>query len=154
MKETMRLAYAASPYWFANETDVLSDAVRQAKSQRSYTKPDKQAKRKETMRLVYVASPYAAFKSGKVNADFMACMVARDECRKVKEAGYIPLSPVLAFSGVFSEEQRDEVLKAGLEMLSHCSYVYFSKHPASEFSKGMDIEREYARELGISELEI
>lgn len=115
------------------ETDVLSGAVRQAKSQRSYAKPDKQAKRKEkslkeTMRLVYVASPYAAFKSGKVNADFMACMVARDECRKVKEAGYIPLS--------------------------HCSYVYFSKHPASEFSKGMDIEREYARELGISELEI
>ncbi|WP_141091282.1 DUF4406 domain-containing protein [Campylobacter concisus] len=144
---------------FANETDALSDAVRQAKSQRSYAKPDKQAKRKEkslkeTMRLVYVASPYAAFKSGKVNADFMACMVARDECRKVKEAGYIPLSPVLAFSGVFSEEQRDEVLKAGLEMLGHCSYVYFSKHPASEFSKGMDIEREYARELGISELEI
>lgn len=46
MKETMRLAYAASPYWFANETDVLSDAVRQAKSQRSYAKPDKQAKKK------------------------------------------------------------------------------------------------------------
>lgn len=110
---------------------------------------------KETMRLVYVASPYAAFKSGKVNADFMACMVAKEECRKVKEAGYIPLSPVLAFSGVFSEEQRDEVLKAGLELLSHCSYVYFyDLHPDAFNSEGMQKEREYARELGISELEI
>ena len=100
---------------------------------------------KTTMRMVYVATPYAGLSGvSEKKRPFLARYIAKNACIRVREAGYIPISPVLAFSGVFSEEQRDEVLKAGLELLSHCSYVYFSKHPASEFSKGMDIEKEYA----------
>ena len=111
---------------------------------------------KTTMRMVYVATPYAGLSGvSEKKRPFLARYIAKNACIRVREAGYIPISPVLAFSGVFSEEQRDEVLKAGLELLSHCSYVYFyDLHPDAFNSEGMRKEREYARELGISELDL
>lgn len=106
------------------------------------------------MRLVYVASPYAALRCREEDRNYLARKIAVKECKRVIKAGYIPISPVLMFSELFDEKtQRQEVIKAGLELLRGCAYVYFSLHPDARFSEGMKKEREYARELGTTELD-
>ena len=109
---------------------------------------------KQTMRMVYVATPYAGLNVSDINRPFAAKKLAIAECRKVIKAGYIPISPVLAFGEVFDESaDRDKAINAGLELLSHCSYIYFSTHADAARSQGMKIEREYANELGLTELD-
>ena len=112
---------------------------------------------KTTMRMVYVATPYAGLSGvSETNRPSLARYIAKNVCARVREAGYIPISPVLAFSDIFDEQKdRECVLDAGLELLSHCSYVYvYDLHPDAFNSEGMRKEREYARELGISELDL
>ena len=109
---------------------------------------------KQTMRMVYVATPYAGLNVSDINRPFAAKKLAIAECQKVIKAGYIPISPVLAFGEVFDESvDRDKAISAGLELLSHCSYIYFSTHADAARSQGMKIEREYANELGLTELD-
>lgn len=109
---------------------------------------------KQTMRMVYVATPYTGLNVSDINRPFAAKKLAIAECRKVIKAGYIPISPVLAFGEVFDESvDRDKAVNAGLELLSHCSYIYFSTHADAARSQGMKIEREYANELGLTELD-
>ena len=109
---------------------------------------------KQTMRMVYVATPYAGLNVSDINRPFAAKKLAIAECQKVIKAGYIPISPVLAFGEVFDESvDRDKAVNAGLELLSHCSYIYFSTHADAARSQGMKIEREYANELGLTELD-
>lgn len=111
-------------------------------------------KHKRTARLVYVATPYAGLRCHDSAREIIAIKLAKTECKKVIEAGYVPFSPILAWHGVLSEkDSREKALRAGLEALSVCSYIYFSKHPDSEFSNGMKCEKEYAREIGITELD-
>ena len=106
------------------------------------------------MRMVYVATPYTGLNVSDINRPFAAKKLAIAECRKVIKAGYIPISPVLAFGEVFDESvDRDKAVNAGLELLSHCSYIYFSTHADAARSQGMKIEREYANELGLTELD-
>ena len=109
---------------------------------------------KQTMRMVYVATPYAGLNVSDINRPCAAKKLAIAECQKVIKAGYIPISPVLAFGEVFDESvDRDKAVNAGLELLSHCSYIYFSTHADAARSQGMKIEREYANELGLTELD-
>ncbi|WP_081302510.1 DUF4406 domain-containing protein [Campylobacter fetus] len=111
---------------------------------------------KKTMRLVYVASPYASISVAKDENQrrFYAKKIAVSACKKVIEAGYEPISPVLAFSDIFDEKtDREKVMKACLELLSNCSYIYFANSVYSKNSAGMKMEKRYARELGITELE-
>ena len=109
---------------------------------------------KQTMRMVYVATPYAGLNVSDINRPFAAKKLAIAECQKVIKAGYIPISPVLAFGEVFDESvDRDKAINAGLELLSHCSYIYFSTHADAARSQGMKKEREYANELGLTELD-
>ena len=106
------------------------------------------------MRMVYVATPYAGLNVSDINRPFAAKKLAIAECQKVIKAGYIPISPVLAFGEVFDESaDREKAINAGLELLSHCSYIYFSTHADAARSQGMKIEREYANELGLTELD-
>ena len=106
------------------------------------------------MRMVYVATPYAGLNVSDINRSFAAKKLAIAECRKVIKAGYIPISPVLAFGEVFDESaDREKAINAGLELLSHCSYIYFSTHADAARSQGMKKEREYANELGLTELD-
>ena len=106
------------------------------------------------MRMVYVATPYAGLNVSDINRPFAAKKLAIAECQKVIKAGYIPISPVLAFGEVFDESvDRDKAVNAGLELLSHCSYIYFSTHADAARSQGMKKEREYANELGLTELD-
>ena len=109
---------------------------------------------KQTMRMVYVATPYAGLNVSDINRPFAAKKLAIAECQKVIKAGYIPISPVLAFGEVFDESaDREKAINAGLELLSHCSYIYFSTHADAARSQGMKIAREYANELGLTELD-
>lgn len=109
---------------------------------------------KQTMRMVYVATPYAGLNVSDINRPFAAKKLAIAECQKVIKAGYIPISPVLAFGEVFDESaDREKAINAGLELLSHCSYIYFSTHADAARSQGMKKEREYANELGLTELD-
>ena len=109
---------------------------------------------KQTMRMVYVATPYAGLNVSDINRPFAAKKLAIAECRKVIKAGYIPISPVLAFGELFDESaDREKAINAGLELLSHCSYIYFSTHADAARSQGMKKEREYANELGLTELD-
>lgn len=110
---------------------------------------------KETMRLVYVASPYASISVARDENQrrFFAKQIALNSCKKVLKAGYEPISPVLAFCDVFDESNREQVMNACLELLSHCSYIYCAKSVYSKDSAGMKAEKRYARELGITELE-
>ena len=106
------------------------------------------------MRMVYVATPYAGLNVSDINRPFAAKKLAIAECRKVIKAGYIPISPVLAFGELFDESaDREKAINAGLELLSHCSYIYFSTHADAARSQGMKKEREYANELGLTELD-
>ncbi|PHJ03235.1 hypothetical protein IW21_09405 [Campylobacter fetus subsp. venerealis] len=108
------------------------------------------------MRLVYVASPYASISAARDENQrrFYAKKIATSACKKVMEAGYWPISPVLAFCDIYDEKtEREEVIKACLELLSDCSYIYFANSVYSKNSAGMKIEKRYARELGIVELE-
>lgn len=110
---------------------------------------------KETMKLVYIASPYASISVAKDENQRRqyAKKIAIRECQKVIDAGYEPISPVLAFCDVFDESNRERVMNACLELLSHCSYIHYAKNVYSKDSAGMKAEKRYARELGITELE-
>ncbi|WP_236718975.1 DUF4406 domain-containing protein [Campylobacter fetus] len=111
----------------------------------------------KTMGLVYVASPYAAITAaGDENQRrFYAKRIAVSACKKVMRAGHEPISPVLAFCDIYDEKtDREEVMKACLEPLSKCSYIYFADSTYSKNSAGMKKEKRYARELGIAVLEL
>ncbi|WP_169976038.1 DUF4406 domain-containing protein [Campylobacter sp. RM16191] len=102
---------------------------------------------------VYVATPYGALRCSDNMRDYLAQNIAKEECAKIKRAGYEPVSAVLELAGKFSEDtQRDEALEAGIELLESCDHIYMSTHPDSKNSKGMSAELDRARELGISEL--
>ena len=109
------------------------------------------------MRLVYVASPYASISSARDENQrrVYAKKIAVSACKKIVKAGYEPISPVLAFCDIFDEKtDREKVMKACLELLSDCSYIYFANSVYSKNSSGMKMEKRYARELGIVELEL
>ncbi len=57
---------------------------------------------KRTMKLVYVASPYASISVAKDENQRRqyAKKIAIRECQKVIDAGYEPISPVLAFCDI------------------------------------------------------
>ena len=108
---------------------------------------------RDSLRMVYVATPYAAINCHDSQRQVFAKRIATQESKKVANAGYIPISPVLCFSEILDEQtQRDKLIEAGLELLSHCSYAYFSKHEDAPKSEGMKKEKELCQQLGITEL--
>ncbi|EJP75070.1 DUF7768 domain-containing protein [Campylobacter sp. FOBRC14] len=103
-------------------------------------------------RLVFVSTPYASIECKDRDRNYYARQFALEACSIVRQNGYEPISPVLAFMDVYSELEREDVMKACLELLSVCSYYYFHPCKFSDKSRGMQEERDYARELGITEL--
>ncbi|WP_336610755.1 DUF7768 domain-containing protein [Campylobacter sp. 7477a] len=103
---------------------------------------------------VYVASPYAAIRCSDEIRRHLAIKIALDECAKIMNAGFTAVSPVLRLDGKFDEKtQRDQALKAGLEMLKQCDYYYESTHPDTLNSKGVKSEREFAIANDIPKIE-
>lgn len=97
-------------------------------------------------KLVYIATPYKNV--GREKAIFFA----RVACYEVEIAGFTPVSPVLAFDGVFDEStQRQRALQAGIELLRLCNYIYAPF--GSYMSEGVKKELEYARKKSILQIE-
>ncbi len=109
----------------------------------------------KTTKFVYIASPYAGLSCARKERHYVAKRIALKECEKIRKAGFIPLSPILAFDGIYDEERdRESVLLAGMELLLRCDYIHAAKHPDSPHSPGMKAELEYAKKNGILEIEI
>lgn len=103
--------------------------------------------------IVFVSSPYAAVLSS-IKSENEALGVinslAVSGAKAVVDMGYIPLSPVLAFKGVFDERtQRDKAISASLAMLKKCEAIYIVRSPYNEFSQGMILEKELALSLNM-----
>lgn len=107
-----------------------------------------------TARLVFVSSPYASIECRERDRGYYARKLALEACVLIRREGYEPISPVLAFMGVYSELERDKIMQNCYELLSVCSYYYFFDSKWSKASKGMQTERQWARELGVSELKL
>lgn len=110
-------------------------------------------------KLVYIASPFKALAKEKnieeVALFDKAIREAIKGARVVKNAGFIPLSPILNFAPLFDEEkERKEVLEAGLELLRCCDYIYVHKCKGWESSRGIQKELRFAEKNCILELEI
>ena len=106
-------------------------------------------------RLVYVASPFRAIACPDRDRLYYAKRIALEEAKKLKGHGYIPLSPVLLFDGIYNEQkERELALKAGLALLETCDYIYVSTHRDSKNSEGIKAELEHAEKLGIIELKL
>ncbi|WP_169767259.1 hypothetical protein [Campylobacter curvus] len=103
-------------------------------------------------RLVFVSTPYASIECKDRDRNYYARQFALEAYRIVRQNGYKPISPVIAFMDVYGEFEREEVMEASFELLSVCSYYYFHPCKFSDKSRGMQEERDYARELGITEL--
>lgn len=108
-------------------------------------------------KLVYVASPYAAISCARDEEQrrLYAKKIAIKACRDVKNAGYLPISPVLALCDIYNDkEDRDEVMKICKCMLEGCSYIYVANSAYSKASKGIKEELYFAKSLNITILEI
>lgn len=103
--------------------------------------------------VVFVSSPYAAVLSSiKDEAEALSVItsLALSGCKVVVEMGYIPLSPVLSFEGVYNERtQREEAIGASLALLKKCDAIYIVRSPYNEFSQGMILEKELATRLNM-----
>lgn len=106
---------------------------------------------------VYVASPVRpvldAFKEvGGDNEDTIYRAFANISwlallgCEVVKKLGHTPLSPILAFDGVYSEyEERERIDQACEELLLSCDAIYVVPTDYNKDSKGIARELEIAK---------
>lgn len=102
--------------------------------------------------LCFVSTPYEGIECKERDRNYYAKKLALKACEKVKLNGYEPFSPVLAWMDAYSELERKKVMKNCLEVLRVCKYYHFYECKWSKNSKGMQIEREFAKENGIREL--
>lgn len=100
-----------------------------------------------TARLVFVSTPYAG-----INRKYYAKKIALQACEIVKQNGYEPISPVLAFMDVYGEPQRDKIMRVCEELLRVCSYYYYHDCEAAKHSQGMAAEAAWAKEYSVTEL--
>ncbi|MDY6119993.1 MAG: hypothetical protein SPI03_01435 [Campylobacter sputorum] len=108
--------------------------------------------KRRTARLCFVSSPYGAINCKERDRNYYAKKLAVEACDIVRKNGYEPISPVLAWMDLYSELERERVMKNCLELLGVCSFYYFHNCEWSKNSSGMKEELEYARELGVAEL--
>lgn len=89
--------------------------------------------------IAYVASPYSYLvKEFGLN---IAIECAKTRCKKALEMGYIPLSSVLAFNGVYgenSEAERKQALADSLALMNKCDIFFYAERdlPLSEGMRG------------------
>ena len=110
------------------------------------------------MKNVYIISPYRAVldhKEPRSFAEYLAIKYARTGCSFIKKLGYVPISPILAFQGIYEEyEERETIDKACEIMLLACDAIHVVKTPYNEFSKGIKRELEIAAENNIPIIEV
>lgn len=106
----------------------------------------------KTARLVFVSTPYASIECKDRDRNYYARQIAQQACAIVRQNGYEPISPVLAWMDVYSELERERVMKNCEELLRVCSYYYRYPCKWSDKSEGVAQEAEWAKEYGLSEL--
>ena len=106
----------------------------------------------KTARLVFVSTPYASIECKDWDRNYYAKQIAQQACAIVRANGYEPISPVLAWMDVYSELERERVMKNCEELLRVCSYYYLYPCKWSDKSTGMAQEVVWAKEYGLSEL--
>jgi hypothetical protein len=110
-------------------------------------------------KLVYVASPVRPILESSTYPDNWHAWTAIKQfalqaTKKVKAAGHIPISPILAFSGVFDEyTEREKIEAACFVLLMACDELYVSPSHFSQFSAGIKLEREWAQAAGMQEVD-
>ena len=79
--------------------------------------------------------------------------MALNGCANVKKMGFVPISPILAFNGVYEEySERERIDEACEALLLGCDYIYVVQTPYNDKSKGIARELELAQQYGISPL--
>ena len=108
-------------------------------------------------KLVYVASPVKAVYDLVFNendANFVIKNLAIAGCKRVKKAGFTPVSPVLMFNEIYDENtERDRIIQACEEVLKKCDEIMVVSSSYNEYSKGIKYEIEFANKLGITQVE-
>lgn len=76
----------------------------------------------------------------------LVSLMASNGCKTIKELGHTPLSPILAFDGVYSEyEERERIDQACEELLLSCDAIYVVETDYNKDSKGIARELEIAK---------
>lgn len=92
--------------------------------------------------LTYIAVPYSADPE-------LGVELSVTYSKKVREMGFVPLSPILAFSSLFdNDSEYEQALECCCDALSHCGQVMFVV-VNGKLSRGQRIEYDHALELGI-----
>lgn len=103
---------------------------------------------------VYIISPYRAVLDHiqpRSYAELLAEQYARSGSVFIKKLGHFPLSPILAFQGVYSEyEERETIDQACEALLLSCDAIYVVDTPYNQYSKGIKRELEIAALNNIS----
>lgn len=77
---------------------------------------------------------------------------ARKACRAVYKEGYTPIAPHLYFPQFLDDskqDERNEGLAIGLELLSKCDRLFVIPVPGKPYSEGMLVEIDKAVDLGL-----
>lgn len=106
------------------------------------------------MKKVYIASPvrpvWEAEKACEAYALLRIQDYAMEGCLAVKAMGMLPVSPILAFDGVYDEfTERETIDKACEALLLACDFIYVVDTPYNAQSKGIARELEIAAKNGI-----
>lgn len=98
---------------------------------------------------VYIASPVRPVLDDSIddyNAFAKVSWFASQGCKTIKELGHIPISPILAFDGVYEEfTERERIDQACEELLLSCDAIYVVNTPYNKDSKGIARELEIAK---------
>lgn len=113
--------------------------------------------KRKRMKKVYVASPVRpVLEFTKIHNDIehgvhIVNIFARSGCKAVKAMGMLPVSPILAFDGVYDEfSERETIDKACEALLLACDFIYVVDTPYNEQSKGIARELDIAAKNGIN----
>ena len=97
---------------------------------------------------VYIASPVRPIldRHSTRCADSLIKGYAYTGTRAIKKLGHTPLSPILAFDGVYDEyEERERIDEACEELLLSCDAIYVVETIYNKESKGIARELEIAK---------
>lgn len=100
-------------------------------------------------KIVYVMTPYSKVERSE------ALGIASRACKKIKQKGFVPLSPVLLFDSIYdNDKEYEDVMDACFSLLCKCEYYYYTQTPHSQSSNGMTQELTWAKELHVEPLRI
>ena len=114
------------------------------------------------IKKVYVASPVRPLfetlkRMGQEEDEAMRIVrgVARNGCLDIKNMGFVPVSPILAFDGIYSEyEERESIDDACEALLLGCDFIYVIQTPYNKDSKGIAQELEIAKANNIPIIDV